>query len=297
LSSAIYWAKGFSAGARISEEPHIPAIKLLSIVPYPEARTNLLRLISTNEIAFDTQRLALETMTLFPDKDWVPDVLDHWRELASASREEAIQALAKRPRRIRALLEAIQSGLIQPKELTIAQQSQLRSDRDPAIRALAEKILGRAATGGRQSVIDAFQFALAAKGDGLNGHIIFQARCASCHKFGTEGHTLGPDLATVKSGGKDKLLIAILDPNREVAPNFASYAVDTKDGESITGILASENANSVTLRMAGGAESVIPRANITSLQSQGRSLMPEGLEEGLKPQDIADLLEFIVGAK
>ncbi len=115
-----------------------------------------------------------------------------------------------------------------------------------------------------------------------------------CGRRCNEGHALGPDLATVKSGGKEKLLVAILDPNREVAPNFLSYAIETKEGESLSGVLASENANSVTLRMAGGAESVIARANIASLQSQGRSLMPEGLEEGLKPQDLADLLEYIV---
>jgi len=47
--------------------------------------------------------------------------------------------------------------------------------------------------------------------------------------------------------------------------------------------------------MAGGAETVIARANIASLQGQGRSLMPEGLEEGLQLQDMADLMEFILG--
>lgn len=70
--------------------------------------------------------------------------------------------------------------------------------------------------------------------------------------------------------------------------------METKDGESLTGLIINESANSVTLRMAGGAESVITRANIASLQSQGKSPMPEGLEEGLSAQDMADLLEFIV---
>ena len=127
-----------------------------------------------------------------------------------------------------------------------------------------------------------------------SGRNIFQARCATCHKIGTEGHALGPDLATVRNGGKEKLLTNILDPNREVNSNYLSYLIETKDGESFSGIIVNENGNSVTLRMAGGAESVVARANIASLQSQGKSLMPEGLEEGLSQQDMADLLEFIV---
>ena len=122
----------------------------------------------------------------------------------------------------------------------------------------------------------------------------FEARCATCHKLGSEGHALGPDLATVKNAGKEKLLTNILDPNREVNPNYLSYLIETKGGESFSGIIVNESGNSVTLRMAGGTESVVARANLASMQSQGKSLMPEGLEEGLSQQDMADLLEFIV---
>jgi putative heme-binding domain-containing protein len=45
--------------------------------------------------------------------------------------------------------------------------------------------------------------------------------------------------------------------------------------------------------MAAGAQAVVPRAEIKSMRSAGLSMMPEGLEEALKPQDLADLLEYI----
>ena len=54
---------------------------------------------------------------------------------------------------------------------------------------------------------------------------------------------------------------------------------------------------SVTMRQAYGREDVIPRASIAKMQSQGNSLMPEGLEAGLRPQDLADLLEYIETAE
>ena len=89
------------------------------------------------------------------------------------------------------------------------------------------------------------------------------------------------------------MLVNILDPNREVRPDFVSYVVETKDEASIIGLVAGETGNAVTLRQAYGKEDVIPRANIRKMQSQGQSLMPEGLEAGLTPQDLADLLQYV----
>jgi len=139
--------------------------------------------------------------------------------------------------------------------------------------------------------------ALNVKGDAARGKKIYQERCISCHRLGGEGYALGPDLVTVKNTGKEKMLVNILDPNREVRPEFVSYVIETKDDESSIGLVASETATAVTLRQAYGKEDVILRANIRKMQSQGQSLMPEGLEAGLTPKDLADLLEYIETAE
>ncbi len=101
----------------------------------------------------------------------------------------------------------------------------------------------------------------------------------------------------MKNTGKEKMLTNILDPNREVAPNYTAYVIETKDGDSQIGIIASETASSVTLRMALGMEVVLPRDTIKSMRSAGLSMMPEGVEEGMKAQDLADLIEFVITAK
>ena len=62
-------------------------------------------------------------------------------------------------------------------------------------------------------------------------------------------------------------------------------------------LLANDTAENVTVRQAYGHETVIPRANIKRMTSQGKSLMPEGLEEGMKPQELADLMAFIESAR
>src|SRR6266699_2338228 len=139
--------------------------------------------------------------------------------------------------------------------------------------------------------------ALDMKGDPAHGKKIYQERCVSCHRLGGEGFVLGPDLVTVKNTGKEKMLVNILDPNREVAPNYLAFEVETKDGESAVGVIASETTSSLTLRQAFGKETVILRSDMKSRRSLGQSLMPEGLEQGLTPQDVANLLEYIVTAE
>ncbi len=68
-------------------------------------------------------------------------------------------------------------------------------------------------------------------------------------------------------------------------------------GAPKVGTKNSESASAVLLRQAGGLQKELARANIVSLRSEGRSLMPEGLEEGLTAQDMADLLEYVLTAK
>ena len=124
------------------------------------------------------------------------------------------------------------------------------------------------------------------------GKKIYLQRCSSCHRLGGNGYQLGPDLVTVKNTGKEKMLVNILDPNREIAPAYIAFQIETKDDESLVGIIASKTTG-ITVRQAFGKEDTIMRSKIKSMQSQGQSLMPEGLEEGLKPQDFANLLEYI----
>jgi len=89
------------------------------------------------------------------------------------------------------------------------------------------------------------------------------------------------------------MLVNIVDPNREVQPSYLSYVVETKDDESLIGLISNETATSVTLRGAFGRETIVARSTIRNMQSLGQSLMPEGLEAGLAPQAMADLLEYI----
>src|SRR5205807_8363008 len=92
------------------------------------------------------------------------------------------------------------------------------------------------------------------------------------------------------------LLTAVLDPNRSVEARYINYVAVTKNGLTLTGVLASETGNSVTLLGPDGKQQVILRTDLEELVSSNKSAMPEGLEKDLRPQDLADLIAFIRSA-
>jgi putative heme-binding domain-containing protein len=118
-------------------------------------------------------------------------------------------------------------------------------------------------------------------------------RCQACHPAAGAGIQVGPDLVTVKTKGREALLSAILEPNKEVASAYIVYQVETKEGQTMLGFIAEDNADALTLKMAGGATQTIKRSQIKGTSSSGQSLMPEGIETGMSVQEMADLLTFI----
>jgi putative heme-binding domain-containing protein len=107
------------------------------------------------------------------------------------------------------------------------------------------------------------------------------------------GNVVGPDLGALAHRSVEDLLSNILDPNMAINPSYIAYTVETASGEIESGILQSESAEAVVLLQALGKKVTIPRKQIKRLQSSGLSLMPEGLEAGLTPNDLRDLIAFL----
>jgi putative heme-binding domain-containing protein len=104
-------------------------------------------------------------------------------------------------------------------------------------------------------------------------------------------------LQSVVDHPPEKLLTNILAPNVDVQPGYHAYQVRMRDGTDVYGLVASETGNSLTFKAADGTTRVILRQDVASLQSTGLSLMPEGLEAGLTPQDLADLISYLKRAR
>lgn len=278
--------------ARGPEQTRVLAVEALGLTSYKASGEKLLSLLNLQEPQA-VQVAAVATLARFGNSQVGPELVKAWPSMTPRVRSEALAALLARSDRVAALLDGIESGALQTTSLSTPQIRFLKNHSDKTVRQKASRLLAGSGDNPRQKVIEAYSAALELKGIPEHGKKIYEERCISCHRLGGEGSALGPDLVTVKNSGKDKLLTNILDPNKEVRPDYVSYIIETKDDESTIGLIANETATAVTVRQAYGKESVIPRANIKRMQSQGQSLMPEGLEAGLVPQDLADLMSYI----
>ena len=129
------------------------------------------------------------------------------------------------------------------------------------------------------------------------GRIVFERDCATCHRLAGKGFDVGPNLETIRHHAPRQVLANILDPGREVSPAYIEYVVVTKEGRTATGIMSAETATSITLRRPND----VLEDNFTTTSKKspaaGRSLMPEGFEKKIPPQEMADLLAFLLGPK
>jgi putative heme-binding domain-containing protein len=127
-------------------------------------------------------------------------------------------------------------------------------------------------------------------GDAGHGVALFRQHCAACHRLGGDGRAVGPDLGMITDKSVDTLLAAILDPNQAVEARYVSYTAMTREDREVGGIIVTETASGITLRSGDGREETLLRADLKELTSSGLSLMPEGFEQVLRPQDMADLI-------
>jgi putative heme-binding domain-containing protein len=138
-----------------------------------------------------------------------------------------------------------------------------------------------------------YQAALTMQGDAVRGKAVFKKTCAACHLAEGQGHAIGPNLAAMKNRGPEAILANVLIPNAEVNPQYVTYAVQTKDGRTLSGVVAEESAAGITLLRAENARDSILRIDIEEMRSTGLSLMPEGVEKDIDLQGMADLLEYL----
>lgn len=138
---------------------------------------------------------------------------------------------------------------------------------------------------------------LPGKPDPENGRRLFfntkVAICSSCHRHSGRGNVVGPDLTLIaQQGDRAAILRSILEPHREVAPQFYPSLVKLKDGTEFTGILLRSSSSEV-FRDLTGKERSFPEADVISRTEIKMSLMPPGLVMSLTDAELRDLLAFL----
>jgi putative membrane-bound dehydrogenase-like protein len=282
-----------AADSQAPLDARVVAIRLLTFDDFDRASAALASLLEAKQPQ-EVQLAAIAAMGSFAEPGTAPLLLAKWRTGTPAVRSEIVLAMLGGRGRLLPLLQAIQNGLIPANQVPFARRAVLLRSTDAQVKELATKLFTDAAPVQRKAVIAKYQAALSMKGDASRGKKVFETACATCHRAGDLGKDVGPNLATIRQWNPEQVLSNILDPNREVAPNFIGYTVETKDGRTLDGIITGESASNLTLKRAEGVTETVLRRDIEQLSGSGLSLMPEGLEAAITVEQMADLIAFLL---
>lgn len=242
----------------------------------------------------DVQAAVVTALGELADDGTPTKLLDAWQQHSPSLRQQIIEMLLSRPQWTRRLVEALGERREIAATLSASHRQRLLSIEDDAIRSRIEELLGGPLSSDRKAVVTANRKALRLAGDAARGRTLFQKNCAVCHQLGGLGNNVGPDLRSLTNRSPEALLTAILDPNLAVESRYMTYQARTVDGRVLSGMLAGETGNSVTLVDERGRRHVMLRVDLEALISTEKSLMPEGLEKELSsPQDVADVIAFV----
>jgi putative membrane-bound dehydrogenase-like protein len=173
----------------------------------------------------------------------------------------------------------------------------------PRLAAAAKEELARLSqkrseTSARRAEIIARYRNVAARPDGAtHGAAVFARACATCHLVGGVGHAVGPDLIPLANKPADYFVQHILDPNAAIEPRYSTYMLQMRDGRAIAGIINSESATSVSVVAPGGTAENVLKKEITQIDRAEASLMPEGLENVITPDEMGELVAFLRAAR
>ena len=269
------------------------AVKLMGRLPWERSGQALLTL-ALDDAQPDLAAAALKAVVAYPKVDVSGSLLAGWSRYTPARRDAVLGALLGVPFHVKGVLVAVEAKRLPASVFTGVRRRQVLAAKDPAVKALAERLLTVSAR--PEALAEASQ-ALALKPVPAEGRAVFNAVCASCHRLEREGHAVGPDLFDIRRQTKENILFHIVNPDAEIAPAFTSYLAEAKDGRILSGILVGDTPTSITLRGPLGVEATLLRADLAKLESLPSSLMPTGLEAGLSKQQLADLLAYLKGEK
>jgi putative heme-binding domain-containing protein len=280
-----------------SDNRRTPAQRLLAVrlLAHDQAETAGPILIALLDPAVppELQLAAAGAIGELRDVALLSQALAGWDRQSIATRRALLNCALRSGPLTAKLLEALEVGQIELVEIATEVRPLLERLADEGLRRRAEELLAQLPVVDRSAVIEGRREALSIAGDRQRGGAIFAAHCATCHLVEGVGARVGPDLSGIAARPPEALLVDILDPSRDVPPDYMNYVVATTGGRVLSGLLAGETATTIGLRLPDGVAQSVAREDVERFQATGKSLMPEGFEARLDSRQLADLLAFL----
>ena len=286
-------ARELAGNSTASESARENALKLLGRGIVTDKEVELFCSLISGTTPEKVRNAALNALRRQRRGDIATRLLGEWKQSSPATRAQIVNALISRDEWAQALLAAVKEGTVRANEISLADRQQLAKKGSEQTKKLVAEIFPAQPTSKRNDVLQKYQAALALTGTKTKGAEVFAKNCTPCHLLDGVGHDVGPNLAALRNKDGDYWMKNILDPNAVVEPGFVNYEVELKDGRSIGGIIKSETANNLTIVAGGGVTETILRTDVADIRASSLSLMPEGLEQAITIEGMADLIAYL----
>jgi putative heme-binding domain-containing protein len=193
----------------------------------------------------------------------------------------------------------VEKGTVPKGDITAFTARQIAGLKDKAVADKLTKVWGEVKTGTANAKAKIAEYknklnaADIAKGDAAKGKVLFAKTCGTCHKLFGEGQAVGPELTGSQRANLDYVLENVIDPNAVLAGDYKMTQFYLKDGRQLSGLVKGETPQTVTVRTVN-EEVVLSKKDIDERKGTNNSVMPEGLFDALKPDELRDLMKYLM---
>jgi len=277
-----------------AKDGRVKAIQLLAGIKTPDLDADLRKVLSDPVV----RAAAIRALAYYADDATPSKILEIYPKLSAEEKADAVITLSSRKSYADALLEAVTKGTVAKGDISAFNARQIATLNDKALSQKLGKVWGEvnAATGAGKASIEKYRAILkpdfVAAGDAGKGRVLFAKNCGTCHKLHGEGQAVGPELTGSQRAVLDYILENVCTPNAVVPNEYKMTQFFLLDGRSVAGLVKKETKDSVTVRTLN-EDATIAKADIDQRKATPLSLMPEGLFDPLKPEEVRDLVKYL----
>ncbi len=241
---------------------------------------------------------ALRGLAGYEDAQTPERILANYNTFPAPEKKDALGTLAARVISAKALLAAIGAGAVPRADVTADVVRQLRNLKNAGLNTLMEKVWGavRETSADKKPLIEKYKNIYWAggsqPGDASRGRAVFARTCQQCHTLFDTGGKVGPDLTGSNRADLNYILENMVDPNAVIPNDYRAWTLETTDDRVITGIVKQQD-DKMVLIVTPNETLTVPRKEIKTLTQNQLSMMPEGLLDALKDQEVRDLIYYL----
>ena len=300
LSASLQMEEGVAIAKELAkaadEETAVRMINSLITAEDSEALPNAVRLMTSSDSS-DIRRQAIQAIGRVGSTESTETLIRHLPTLPADLQPSVVESLTDRESSAIALMELVRDMQVSASLINANQAHKILSLKNQPLTDLVKKHWGIVRTErdpARLQLISRMRNELrTSQGNPVAGRVVYNKLCGQCHKLYGEGADVGPDITRNGRASFEQLLSNVFDPSLVIGAAYQGLTVVTKEGRVVSGLPVEDSPQRVVLKVQGDKQEIIARSEIDQVVPSKLSLMPEGIEKQLQPQELHDLFAFI----